>query len=155
MSTLIKCARRAAPLLAALLFALSGVAAAAGKTIQWKPSDQPLLRVDDRPLVEWNVYQEGKKLNPLLVEMNGRYVVIDQQLETVFEVPNEKIAKKGNDLYWDPADHADKPLETSGWIVKDVGSAYRVHMKLVAEDHVLDLQIPHPLDIRPITPRYY
>lgn len=146
-------ARRAAPLVAVLLLGLA--CSAADKAILWKPADQPLLRLDDRPVVEWNVYQPGKKLNPLLVEMNGRYLEIDQQAETVFEVPAAKITKKGADLSWDPADKPDKPLDTSNWIVKDVGSAYRVSMKLVAEGHVLDVQIPHPMDLRPIHPRYY
>ena len=53
-------------------------------------------------------------------------------------------------ISWDPADHPAKPLETSDWIVRDVGLAYKISARLVTENHVMDLQIPHPIDIRPL-----
>ena len=127
-----------------------GTAFAGNKTILWKPSEQALLRVDDRPLPIWNVYQEGKKANPLLVQMGARFLLIDGHDQQVFEIDATKIAHKGADLSWDPADRPQKPLETSDWAVRDVGLAYRITAKLVAEGHVLNVQIPHPLDIRSV-----
>jgi hypothetical protein len=120
------------------------------KAIAWRPADEPMLRVDDRPVVDWNVFLTGRKNNPMLIEMGKRYLLVDQVKRQIFEVDASKILHKGTDLYWDPADRPEKPLETAQWIVKDVGLAYRVSAKLVAENHVIDVQIPHPLDLRPI-----
>jgi hypothetical protein len=144
---------RAIAFLLLVIFAQArGIALAADKAVAWKPADQPMLRVDDRPVTDWNVYQEAKKNNPLLVAMGNRYLLIDQQKRQIFELDATKIAHKGTDLYWDPADRPAKPLETSGWIVKDVGLAYRVSAKLVAENHVIDVQLPHPLNLRKVGP---
>jgi hypothetical protein len=124
---------------------------AAEKAAVWKISDQALLRVDDRAVKDWNIYQTGKKPNPLLLQMGPRYLLVDGRERQVFEVDPAKIEHKGAEgLSWDLADRPAKPLETSGWIVRDVGLAYRISVRLVAENHLLDLQIPHPLDVRPL-----
>jgi hypothetical protein len=127
-----------------------GTAYAGDRPAAWKPAEQALLRVDGRPLTDWNLYQDGKKTNPLLVQMGSRYLLIDGRAKQVFELPPAKIGRKGTDLLWDPTDRPDKPLETSDWLVRDVGLAYKIVVKLVAEGHVIDVQLPHPLDIRSI-----
>ncbi len=129
-----------------------GTAFAGDKAVAWRPADYPMLRLDDRPVADWNVFVEGKKNNPLLIAMGKRYLLIDQVKRQVFELDPMKIEHKGTELYWDPADRPDKPLETAMWIVKDVGLAYRVNVKLVAENHVIDVQIPHPLDLKKVGP---
>jgi hypothetical protein len=131
---------------------VQGAAFAGDKAVAWKPADSPMLRLDDRPVADWNVFVEGKKNNLLLVEMGKRYLLVDQEKRQVFELDPTKIEHKGTELYWDPADRPDKPLETTMWIVKDVGLAYRVNVKLVAENHVIDVQIPHPLDLKKVGP---
>jgi hypothetical protein len=139
--------------LSSLIFLQAQGAAFAGdKAVAWKPADNPMLRLDDRPVVDWSVFVEGKKNNPLLIEMGKRYLLVDQVKRQVFELDPMKIEHRGTVLYWDPADRPDKPLETAMWIVKDVGLAYRVSAKLVAENHVIDVQIPHPLDLKKVGP---
>jgi hypothetical protein len=134
-----------------LVAGLAGaVAGAAGKPIAWKPAEQALLRVDDRAVKDWNVYQAGKKENRLLLQIGARFLLIDTSNRMVFELAPSKIEHHGADLLWNPDDRPDKPLETSEWIVKDVGLAYRFSARLVAENHVIDVQIPHPLDIRSV-----
>lgn len=123
---------------------------AAEKAAVWKISDQALLRVDDRAVKDWNIYQTGKKPNPLLLQIGPRYLLVDGRERRIFEIDPARIEHKGADLSWDPADHPEKALETSNWIVRDVGLAYRISARLVAENHLLDLQIPHPLDVRPL-----
>ena len=63
--------------------------------------------------------------------MGKRYLLIDQQKRQIFELDSAKVEHRGTDLYWDPTDRPEKPLETSGWLVRDVGLAYRVSAKLV------------------------
>ena len=48
------------------IFARAEGISAADKSVVWKPADQPMLRVDDRPVTDWNVYLGGEKNNPLL-----------------------------------------------------------------------------------------
>jgi hypothetical protein len=147
-----------APFLAPFLISLSAMlprvgqsaAFAAEKAAVWKISDQALLRVDDRAVKDWNIYQTGKKPNPLLLQIGPRYLLVDGRERRIFEIDPARIEHKGADLSWDPADHPEKALETSNWIVRDVGLAYRISARLVAENHLLDLQIPHPLDVRPL-----
>ncbi len=125
---------------------------AADKAILWKVSDQALLRVDDHPVKgDWNIYQAGKKANPLLLQMGPRFLLVDGRERQIFEIDPAKIAHRGAELAWDPADHSAKALETSDWIVRDVGLAYKISARLVTENHLMDLQIPHPLDIRPLS----
>jgi hypothetical protein len=134
----------------AIVAAIAGSAIARGKQLEWKPAEQALLRVDDHPVSEWNLYQADKKDNRFLLRMNARLLFVDVTSHQIFELDPAKIEHKDADLRWDPDDRPGKPLETTAWLVKDVGGAYRFSARLVAENHVLDVQIPHPLDLRPI-----
>jgi hypothetical protein len=139
----------------AFLAAIASSALARGKPLDWKPAQQALLRVDDHPVSEWNLYQADKKDNRFLLQMNARLLFVDVSNHQIFELDPSKIEHKGSELRWDPDNRPDKPLETTAWLVKDVGGAYRFSARLVGENHVLDVQIPHPLDLRPIVPRRY
>jgi hypothetical protein len=134
----------------AIVAAIAGSAIARGKPLEWKPAEQALLRVDDHPVSEWNLYQADKKENRFLLQMNARLLFVDVTSHQIFELDPTKIEHKGADLRWDPDDRPGKSLETTAWLVRDVGGAYRFSVRLVAENHVLDVQIPHPLDLRPI-----
>ena len=118
------------------------------KPVAWKPIQQALLRVDDQPVKTWNVYLENKKGDPLLLEMGNRFLLIEVHERKIFEIAPAKIFRKGANLLWDPADRLAEPLATSDWIIRDIGFAYRIGARLVAENRVLDLQLPHPMDLR-------
>jgi hypothetical protein len=135
-------------LAAALLIASSARAGDKGKTVTWKPITQALLRVDDQPVKNWNVYGENKKGDPLLLEMGNRYLLIQVHQRKVFELAPAKIEHKGAELLWDAASLPAEPLSSADWLIKDVGFAYRIGVRLVAENRVLDLQLPHPMDLR-------
>jgi PAS domain-containing protein len=134
----------------AMVAAIAGSAMGRGKPLEWKPAEQAVLRVDDHPVSEWNLYQADKKNNRFLLQMNGRFLFVDVTAHQIFELDPSKIEHKGASLRWDPDDRPDKTLETADWLIKDVGGAYRFNVHLVAENHVLDVQIPHPLDLRNI-----
>jgi hypothetical protein len=136
--------------LAGVALLVAGSLFAAERALVWKASDNALLRVDDRPVNDWNVYQSGKKNDPLLLQMGKRFLLIEVRERLIFEIAPVKIEHKGAELLFDPNDRPAQPLDTSDWIVKDVGLAYRFSTKLTAEMHVVDVQIPHPLDLRSI-----
>jgi hypothetical protein len=118
------------------------------KPVVWKPIQQALLRVDDQPVKNWNVYKESKKGDPLLLEMNNRFLLIEVHERKIFELDPAKIERKGPELLWDPNGLPAEPLATSNWAIRDIGFAYRINARLVAENRVLDLQLPHPMDLR-------
>ena len=134
-------------LCAATLLPLAS-AFAADKPVAWKSIQQALLRVDDQPVKNWNVYEENKKGDPLLLEMGNRYLLIEVRERKIFELAPAKIERKGGQLLWDPAGLPAEPLATSNWIIRDVGFAYRIGIRLATENHAIDLQLPHPMDLR-------
>lgn len=123
-------------------------AADTNKPVTWKPITQALLRVDDQPVKDWNVFEENKKGDPLLLEMGKRFLLIQVHERKIFELASAKIEHKGADLLWDSGNLPTEPLASTDWLIKDVGFAYRIGMRLVAENRVLDLQLPHPMDLR-------
>jgi hypothetical protein len=139
-----------ATLLAAAILVSPAPAPAKGKPLDWKQAGAALLRIDDHPAAEWNLYQVNKKNDLLLLKIDTRFLLIDIPRHQIFEIDPSKIEHKGEILRWDPDDRPDKPLETADWLIKDVGDGYRYRARLVAENHVLDVQIPHPLDLRNI-----
>lgn len=126
----------------------SALAADKDKPVTWKPVKEALLRVDDEPVKNWNVYEENKKGDPLLLQMGNRFLLIEVHERKIFDLPPAKIDLKGSELVWDPASLPAEPLATSDWLIKDVGFAYRIGVQLVAEKRILDLQLPHPMDLR-------
>lgn len=140
--------RRIAATLAAAAFALLTIAAwvpaAAGKPLLWKAALSAFLRVDDQPVKEWAAFQIKKKNDRFLLQLGGRFLLLDAQKKQVFEVAPATIERPGSDLLWDPADRPAKPLATSNWVVRDVGVALQIKVRLDAEGRMLDLQLPHP-----------
>jgi hypothetical protein len=130
------------------MFTTTGVPArASGKPASWKAIEDAVLRVDDGPVKEWNVYQTGKKTDPLVLQMGKRFLMIEVHEKRVFELDPSKIERKSDDnVLWDPSDHPANPLAISDWSSGDNGSAFQITAKLDAEGHVLDLLLPHVFD---------
>ena len=124
------------------------LAADKDKPVAWKPIAQALLRVNDQPVKNWNVYEQNKKGDPLLLEIGNRFLLIQVHERKIFELVPAKIEHKGAELLWDPAALPAEPLATSNWMIRDVGFAYRINVQLATENRVLDLQLPHPMDLR-------
>ncbi len=138
--------RRSLATAAAFAFLLLAVAAslpAAGKPLTWKPTQQAILRVDDQALKEWDIFQIEKKNDRFLVQLGGRFLLVDAAQQQVFELDPAAIERQGSDRLWDPVDRPQKPLATSNWAVRDVGPGLRIRVRLDAEGRALDLQVPH------------
>jgi hypothetical protein len=132
--------------LAAVCFS-GGSALAKEKTLTWKPIEDALLRVDDAPLKEWGVYQTGKKTDRLILQMGKRFLLIQFQDKQIFEIDPAKVAHKADDILWNPDDRPAQPLQTSDWANNDIGGAFGISARIDGENHVLDLQLPHPPDV--------
>jgi hypothetical protein len=138
-----------AGIIAALLCILAANSHAADKEkIVWKSIPDAILQVDSRAPKIWNVFQAGKKTDPLLLQLGSRYLVIYIRNMEVYEIKPEQLGHKGEDLLWRESDKPPKPVATSDWKTKDVGSAFRILIKLSDEGRLLDIQIPQMPDLR-------
>jgi hypothetical protein len=122
------------------------------KPAAWKVIDDALFRVNDTPVKEWGVYQTGKKRDPLLIQMNRRFLLVKIHDHQIFEVDPAKVQAKADELLWDPAAHSGQPLPTSDWDVDDTESVYRIRAKISSEDLLLDIELPHQLDLSGMSP---
>jgi len=132
---------------AALLLATAVGVLAAEKVI-WKPITDAVLRIDDRAPKQWSLYHAGKKFDPLLLQLGLRVLVIYVRNQAVYEIPPAQLEHKGEELLWRETDKPEKPLATSDWSTRDIGSAWRVRVKLTEEGRLLDIQIPQLPDLR-------
>ncbi len=134
-------------IVAGLLLTLAGGARAADKIV-WKPVPDALLQIDAHPAKIWNLYRDGKKSDPLLLQLGTRMLVIYVRNQTIYEIKPEQFEHKGEDLLWRESDKPEKPLATSDWNTKDIGSAWRLQVKLANEGRLIDIQIPQVPDLR-------
>src|SRR5579863_8264971 len=140
---------RRAGMFAALLFALAASSPAAEKEkIVWKSIPDAILQVDSRAPKIWNVFQAGKKFDPLLLQLGSRYLVIYVRNMEVYEIKPEQLEHKGEDLLWRETDRPAKPLATTDWSIKDVGSASRILLKFADEGRIVNIEIPQMPDLR-------
>jgi hypothetical protein len=139
---------KSAATFAILLLLASSVCAAEKDKIVWKPIPDAILQIDSRAPKLWNIFQPGKKLDPLLLQIGSRYLVIYVRKMEVYEIKPEQLEHKGENLLWREADKPTKPIATSDWSTKDVGSASRILVKLADEGRTIDIQIPQIPDLR-------
>ncbi|HEV7968572.1 MAG TPA: hypothetical protein VGP19_13425 [Candidatus Acidoferrales bacterium] len=139
---------RAGTLAALLLVLAANFRATDKETIVWKSIPNAILQVDSRAPKIWNVFQAGKKFDPLLLQLGSRYLVIYVHTMEVYEIKPEQLGHKGDDLLWRETDKPAKPLATSDWSTKDVGSASRILIKLADEGRLINIEIPQMPDLR-------
>ena len=132
----------------AALFLALGMAAHAAEKVTWKPIMDAVLRIDDRAPKLWSLYHAGKKYDPLLLQLGSRVLVIYVRNQAVYDIPPAQLEHKGEDLLWRETDKPEKPLATSDWSTRDIGSAWRVRVKLIEEGRLVDIQIPQMPDLR-------
>ncbi len=83
-----------------------------------------------------------------MVEIGNRYLVVYVHRTEVYEIKPEQLEHKGDDLLWREADKPAKPLATSDWSTKDVGSAFRILLKLTDEGRMINIELPQMPDLR-------
>ncbi len=144
---MLKIASNRAGVVAGLLLALATSAYSADKIV-WKSIPDAILQIDARPVKIWNLYQAGKKLDPLLLQIGARSLVVYVHNQQVYEIKPDQLEHKGEDLLWHESDKPAKPLATSDWNTRDIGSAWRIRLKLTDEGRSIEIQIPQIPDLR-------
>jgi hypothetical protein len=130
----------------ALALGIFGAARMAGAdTITWVQFRAIFMRVDDDSPKEWNIWRDAhsKKDEVLLIQWNKRYLRVNSKLQEVREIDPQTVKHEGKSVTSPADDSSAKVLPTDGWVLRDVGSADRIYFELTAENHKVDINIPH------------
>ncbi len=134
-----------------LMLTALALAAADREKIVWKPVEGVIFRIDDRAPKIWSIYKPDKK-DMLLIQLGQRFLMLDVRAKQMYELAPEKLEHKGRDLIWMEADKPADPLLTEDWLVREIGPARRIRVKLSSESRVFDIEIALAPDQR--TRRY-
>jgi hypothetical protein len=117
----------------------------AADTITWVQYRAILMRIDDESPKEWNIWRDAhsKKDEILLIQWNKRYLRINTKLQEVREIDPQTVTHGEKSVTSPADDSAAKVLPSDDWILRDVGSADRIYFELTAENHKVDINIPH------------
>jgi hypothetical protein len=132
----------------AMLLLVATMSTNAADKSAWKTVDGALVRIDDRAPKQWGLYHTGKKYDPLLLQLGARVLAIYVRNQAVYEISPAMVEHKGEDLIWRESDKPEKPLATTDWTLRDVGSAQRIVVKLSEEGRLIDIQVPQMPDLR-------
>jgi hypothetical protein len=133
---------------AAFLLLASSPALRASDRVEWKPYDQAIVRVDEHPPADWNLYRVGKKDNRMLLQLGARFLLILVDRHEVYELDPKKLERKGNSIFWREEDRPAKPVPSSLWSYRDIGLAWRIEFHLDPEGRAFSIELPHPPDVR-------
>lgn len=139
---------------ACAVFVLASLAAelsarAASKDIIWKPIERAILEVSGRkPPKTWSVLQDEKKKARVLVQLDDRYLVLDAKTKQVFEISASQIQPHGKNFQSIDPSTKEQPVPSTDWDMRDLGPAERIEVRLLTDNTMLNVQLPHPLDLR-------
>lgn len=144
-------AGRVAVVPALVLLALAASAKANdGERVHWKSVDRAQLKVDDKAPLTWNVYRPDKKkvTNQVLLLLGRRYIALDTKAKLAYQVFPSDLSVNGSDVESGDLFKSDRVLPSGDWIVRDVGPAERVQLRLKDYGRLIEVILPHPPDLR-------
>lgn len=156
-----KAGRRAAKLfLLVLVFAgaaaVSEQAASAddeGGRVHWVQADEGQLKLDGKPPIGSGIYLPDKKTKKkgseiVLVLLGRRYLMVDMKSRLVYAVPLSDLHQQGSDFESGDLSQESNLIPTNDWTIRDIGPAELVQLTLGDYGRVLEIQLPHPRDLR-------
>ena len=135
-------------LLTVLLFAATPLRAQKNGT-QWKTLPFAIVRYNDDAPKSWNVYR-GDHKGTYLVRLWKRYLLIDTDSQSVFEIDPSKVKVAGDNVELAVADIPPEPIETSEWKTKNAGPVLRHRFRFGPTGNFMELQIPVMPNGRPV-----
>lgn len=119
----------------------------AGK-ITWQPDSAAQLKLEGHSLKTWNVWVAEKKKNLVLVQLVHRYVAIDMKEHAAYEVVSGSLKQNGENLETEDPSKDWRAIPSYEWTVRDVGPAELVRVRLGDYGKQVEVQLPHPPDLR-------
>jgi hypothetical protein len=108
---------------------------------QWKTLPFAIVRYNDDAPKSWNVYR-GEHKGTYLVRLWKRYLLVDTDSQSVFEIDPEKVKVQGENAELAAQDIPADPLETSEWRTKNAGPVLRHRFRFGKTGNFMELQIP-------------
>jgi hypothetical protein len=107
---------------------------------QWKTLPSPVRYNDDAPK-SWNVYR-GDHKGVYLVRLWKRYLLVDTNSQSAFEIDPAKVLVSGEQAALSAADIPSDPLEIAEWKTRNAGPVLRHRFRFGPSGNFLELQIP-------------
>jgi hypothetical protein len=116
----------------------------------WKSIPAAQIKIDDKTPLAWNIFQTGQKkeANLVLVLLGRRYIALDIKARIAYAVLPADVQPRGADLESGDLFVQAKVLPTENWLLRDVGMAELIKLKLGDYGTTLQIQLPHPPDLR-------
>jgi hypothetical protein len=116
----------------------------------WKSIPAAQIKIDDKTPLAWNIFQTGQKKegNLVLVLLGRRYIALDIKAKMAYTVLPADVQPRGAELESGDLFVQAKILPTENWSLRDVGMAELIKLKLNDYGTTLQIQLPHPPDLR-------
>ncbi len=122
--------------------------------IHWKQVPEAQVKLDDKTPLTWAVYQpvkdkKGKKKDSTLalVLLGRRYLLLDLKTKKVYQVAPSDLQAQGEDFESGDLASKSQVIPTTDWISRDVGPAELYQLTLGDYGRVLQVSLPHPLEL--------
>lgn len=108
------------------------------------------MKIDDKVPLTWSVFQPDKKkdANRVLILLGHRWLMLDTKAKVVYQVAPSDLHAEGSDYDSDDLARPETIVPTSNWIDRDVGPAEDFHITLGDYGRVLEVELPHLMDLR-------
>jgi hypothetical protein len=151
---LFACAAIVATILTAGIAGSAG-ASGAGDTnrIHWKPVMAGQVKLDGKIPLKSGAYlpvnrEKKHDFKIVLILLGHRYMALDTKARVAYSVLPAELAAQGEDFESDDLAKADRVIPSSDWTVRDVGPAELIQLTLQDYGRVLEVELPHPPDLR-------
>lgn len=131
----------------------AGIASAASDSdrIHWKQVDESEVKLDGKPPIGSNVYlpdKKSKKKDVALILLGHRYLLLDIKSRLVYAVFLSDLDKQGDDIETADLAQPSRLIPSTDWTSRDVGPAQLIKLTLGDYNRVLEVELPHPVDLR-------
>jgi hypothetical protein len=133
----------------AALLALA-ISLGAAERYRWKSVTEGQVKIDDKIPLTWNIYQPDKKrdANLVLVLLGHRWLMLDIEARLVYLVTPDELQAQGADYESDDLAKSEALIPSGSWADRDVGPAEDIHVTLEDYGRVLEVELPHLMDLR-------
>jgi hypothetical protein len=130
---------------AALIFSAG---AGGAERYRWKAVTEGQVKIDGKIPLTWNVYQPDKKKDLALILLGHRWLMLNIKAKLVYQVMPGDLQAQSADYESDDLAKPEELIPSSDWADHDVGPAEDIHVTLEDYGRVLELELPHLMDLR-------